>query len=709
MTKGNCKIDNDRSARVTCCRGLGLLLWLVLLPPVVAAIESTTFAAARIAGDGWVLRDLRMEVPLASARDKARTAHLTAASMTLAGIAEPLRNVRVDCPGFTLEARRIRCARASIDAVVPTLGRQQFHAAVTYEPASGALDVQIEGLRIGDGVAQVQGSLRGQAWSAGAHLKGVTVDKLQSLAKQWSVPLPGITGTGVVTVNLQAEGRGKVPQSVEFDAELADLTIGNEGGTLASDKLALTVGGRLDRRSDRWEFSIDAHSSHGQAYAEPVFLDFGIHAIDASTEGAWLADGGIDLTSFTVNHRDTVIAHGSANLARSGETLVKQLDVVIDRLTLPGAYASYLQPFLLATAFKALETAGTVAGHIVISESEPRQADLVFASVSADNRTGKLALYGMNGEVHWQGGATNPVAPESRLTLEGGLLFGLDVGATTLAFRTANRDIELLQPARIPLLDGALELDRFAVRNAGLPEMAFALDANLVPLSLQRLSRAFGWPEFGGQLGGRISDLQLQGGVLTLSTTLQARVFDGRLEVSDLRLEDPFGDWPRLYSSIDIFNLDLEQVTSAFSFGRITGRLSGYVNELVLFDWMPVEFDARLYTPPEDRSRHRISQRAVQNIGNLGGGGAGVGAALSGGFMKFFEEFNYAKLGISCRLDKEICLMDGIDPAPKGGYYLLTGRGLPRINVMGNAPQVDWPRLVAQIRAIMESDGPVVE
>jgi hypothetical protein len=239
--------------------------------------------------------------------------------------------------------------------------------------------------------------------------------------------------------------------------------------------------------------------------------------------------------------------------------------------------------------------------------------------------------------------------------------------------------------------------------------MTFALDANLVPLSLQRLSRAFGWPEFGGQLGGRISDLKLQDGVLTLSTTLQARVFDGRLEVSDLRLEDPFGAWPRLYSSIGIFNLDLEQVTSAFSFGRITGRLSGYVNELVLFNWMPVEFDARLYTPPEDRSRHRISQRAVQNIGNLGGGGAGVGAALSSGAMSFFDEFNYAKLGISCRLEKEVCLMDGVDPAPNGGYYLVKGRGLPRINVIGNAPQVDWPRLVAQIQAIMESSGPVVE
>ncbi len=262
---------------------------------------------------------------------------------------------------------------------------------------------------------------------------------------------------------------------------------------------------------------------------------------------------------------------------------------------------------------------------------------------------------------------------------------------------------------RIPLLDGALELDRFTVHDAGLPEMAFGLDASLLPVSVQRLSRAFGWPEFGGQLGGKISDLRLDNGVLTLATTLQARIFDGRLEISNLRLEEPFGDWPRLYSSIDIYNLDLEQVTSAFEFGRITGRLSGYVNELVLFNWMPVEFDARLYTPPDDRSRHRISQRAVQNIGNLGGGGAGVGAALSSGFMRFFDDFNYDRLGISCTLTNEICLMDGVDPAPNGGYYLVKGRGLPRIDVIGNATRVDWPRLVAQIRAIMESEGPVVE
>jgi hypothetical protein len=708
MANGNCNIGIGIGRAAIRPAGLSLLLCVSLLPAVVAAAETSTFAAASIAGDGWTLRDLRMEVPLGPEADRPRTALLTASSMTLLGLPGPLRNVRVECPRFTLESRRVRCARASIDAEVPTLGRQRFHAAISYETGSGALDVRIAGLSVGAGEVDLNVSSRDQAWTVAAQLKHVKLDVLLALAKQWAMPLPAIAGTGNVTLNLQVAGRGKVPRSVEFDADLSALDVANEAGTVASEKLALTARGRLERRIDRWDFVVTANSGRGQAYAEPVFLDFGIHAIAASGTGEWLDDGGIELTSFEVEHRDVVKARGTATLAPGTASLVRHLDVVIDRVTFPGAYASYLQPFLIGTDFKDLETAGTVAGRVVVIDGAPRQADLAITSVSADNRTGKLALYGLNGELHWLGD-TNAASLESRLTFEGGLLFGLDVGATTLAFRTANRDFELLRPMRVPLLDGALEVDRFAVRDAGLPQMTFALDANLVPLSLQRLSRAFGWPEFGGQLGGRISDLKLQDGVLTLSTTLQARVFDGRLEVSDLRLEDPFGAWPRLYSSIGIFNLDLEQVTSAFSFGRITGRLSGYVNELVLFNWMPVEFDARLYTPPEDRSRHRISQRAVQNIGNLGGGGAGVGAALSSGAMSFFDEFNYAKLGISCRLEKEVCLMDGVDPAPNGGYYLVKGRGLPRINVIGNAPQVDWPRLVAQIQAIMESSGPVVE
>jgi len=188
-------------------------------------------------------------------------------------------------------------------------------------------------------------------------------------------------------------------------------------------------------------------------------------------------------------------------------------------------------------------------------------------------------------------------------------------------------------PAQYPIravskLTG-IAIDTLRVRHAGTEEMYVRFDAGLRPISVSLLSRAFGWPEFQGTLEGRIPGLQLQQGVVTLDGPLEARVFDGRVAVKELRLQDPLGKFPRLFANIGIENLDLELVTRTFEFGTITGRLSGHVSDLETFGWMPEAFDAALFTPPGDRTRHRISQRAVTNLASIGGGSDGsVAAAL---------------------------------------------------------------------------------
>ena len=206
------------------------------------------------------------------------------------------------------------------------------------------------------------------------------------------------------------------------------------------------------------------------------------------------------------------------------------------------------------------------------------------------------------------------------------------------------------------------------------------------------------------QLEGDIPGLQLREGVVTLDGAFEARVFDGRVAVRDLSMRDPLGKYPRLFADIGLENLDLELVTRTFEFGSITGRLSGYVSDLEMFDWMPEAFDAFVYTPPDDRSKRRISQRAVENLSSIGGGsGGGVAAALQGSFLRFFDDFRYDRLGLSCRLANDVCVMGGVMPAP-GGYYIVKGAGLPRINVIGSQARVAWTTLVRQLGAAMESE-----
>jgi hypothetical protein len=336
--------------------------------------------------------------------------------------------------------------------------------------------------------------------------------------------------------------------------------------------------------------------------------------------------------------------------------------------------------------------------------------------VSFDDGARKFALQGLSGNVLWrespdddEDAVLRSGAERSSLRWSGGSVLNLALGPSALQFTALGRQFRLLEPAHIPVLDGALDLESLRVRNVGMPSVAFMVDATVQPISVRELCKAFGWPEFGGSVGGVVSKLRLRDGVVTLGTTLQAKVFDGSLAIKDLRLEDTFGKWPRFYSSIALDNLDLELVTSAFSFGRITGRLSGAINDLQLFNWQPIAFDANLFTPLNDRSKHRISQRAVENIGSIGGGGAGITQALSSSFMRFFDEFRYERLGLSCRLENEVCYMNGVAPAPNGGYYLVKGSGVPRIDVIGGARRVDWPRLVQQLIAVTESQGPVVE
>jgi hypothetical protein len=79
---------------------------------------------------------------------------------------------------------------------------------------------------------------------------------------------------------------------------------------------------------------------------------------------------------------------------------------------------------------------------------------------------------------------------------------------------------------------------------------------------------------------------------------------------------------------------------------------------------------------------------------------------LSGGFLRFFKDFEYRQLGIACRLEQDVCRMGGVAPAP-GGYYLIEGAGFPRINLIGSQGRVAWSKLLRQLERL--SQGAALE
>jgi hypothetical protein len=291
-----------------------------------------------------------------------------------------------------------------------------------------------------------------------------------------------------------------------------------------------------------------------------------------------------------------------------------------------------------------------------------------------------------------------------QLRWSGGFVYGIPFGAARVHLDARGDRWTLAKPVSLPLLDGTLEIDTLEFGDFTAGDDALLFDARLTPVSMRELSRALDWPPLSGQLSGALPRLSHADGVLALGGELTAEVFSGVVAIRELRIQRPLQPRARLQAEVELQGLELAELTEALSFGLMTGRLDGYVRGLDMIDWAPVAFDARLHTATGDRTRKRISQRAVDNIANLGGGGAGV---LSTGFLRFFEDFSYDAFALGCRLERDVCEMSGLENRDEG-YVILRGRGLPRIDVMGFARRVSWSALVEQLAGILDSEGPEV-
>jgi hypothetical protein len=117
-----------------------------------------------------------------------------------------------------------------------------------------------------------------------------------------------------------------------------------------------------------------------------------------------------------------------------------------------------------------------------------------------------------------------------------------------------------------------------------------------------------------------------------------------------------------------------------------------------------VQFEARLQSSAGNYSK-KISQRAVENISALGG--AGAAAAIQRSFLRFFKQFNYKNIGLSCKLHHDICHMGGIEATPQG-YIIVKGSGIPSITVMGYNQSVAWSDLLARIKRVTDGNSKAV-
>lgn len=653
----------------------------MLLAPAWAGLSLST---ARLTGVGWQLEGLQLQLSSDAPgryRLAARIDHLTLPIGQWRGLV-------VRCADLQLDGTGYQCPSLTVTAE-DAQGPQQLQGRLSYLDADH-WSLQLSGIRLAGGRWQLQASGR-DGWDVQLTGQGIALAKLLALIPQ--AKLPPWDWQGGLAMRLALRGQGSTPARVSLRADLTQGRWASPDGLQAGQDLAGRLTLDATHQGGAWRGQLSSAWNGGQVYTDPMFAELGKHPLHLASALVWQVDRGqLSLDKLDLRLGKLLSASGGVRLSLDNPAAA---DASL-ALTLPdlgGAYPVLLQPLLYGGALDALQMAGRATLMLTLAGGVPTEASVVLDTVHLDDQRGRFGVSNLDGKLHWRTGST---PPDSRLSWRSGHLYRMDFGAATTRLRLQDKGVTLLDPLVLPMLDGTLRIPSLVARDLGGTATTWRTSLQAQALSLPRLSQALGWPILSGDLSVQIPEVHYADGLLALDGELTAKAFDGTVRVTGLQLRDPLSPAPALRAEASLHGLDLERVTRVFDFGRITGRLEGRIDGLQLVGWQPVAFNALLKSPADDDLPHRISQRAVENLTALGNNGA---VALSGTFLRVFESFRYDRLMLKVDLAGQRAVLDGI-PHKDGGYYLVKGAGLPRIDVIGRNRNVAWRDLVERLRHI---------
>ncbi|HET7125641.1 MAG TPA: hypothetical protein VFI26_00885 [Lysobacter sp.] len=492
------------------------------------------------------------------------------------------------------------------------------------------------------------------------------------------------------------------PLRVSGDLSVAGAALETPDGAIAADKLAGDV--RIDyRKTDALGLlALDARLRGGEFLAGNTYIALPESPVTLSLDGMQRAGQGWELPR--IAWRDGAVLAADGQAAFGTDASLRALDLRLHSTDMGPLRDRYLSGWLGVFGLGNVELSGASDLHLVMRDGALRSADASLHGVDLREPDDRFGFRGLDGDVRFS--ASVPVASELRW--RSSRLYGLDFGASTLPFVSENGELKFRNNVVVPAMGGTMTFEHLVLRPPSADEgmdIRFALALDGIDFGL--VSKALGLPAFQGTLSGEIPAAHYANERLDFDGGLAMKLFDGDVRFSALSMERPFGVAPSLSANIDFQGLDLLRLTEVLDFGSITGRLDGRIHELRLVDWTPVAFDAEMHSVRRQGVRQRISQRAVQNISSVGD--ASFVSSLQGRLIGLFDDFGYARLGISCRLANEVCDMGGLRSAGNS-FTIVEGSGLPRLSVVGFNRQVDWPTLVERVEAVGKGDvKPVVE
>ncbi|MEJ2620231.1 MAG: hypothetical protein P8163_08205 [Candidatus Thiodiazotropha sp.] len=663
-------------------------LSLILIPITAVSLSDFSLQMEKLDSPEWSVKGLLLSLTQTSQQLSFKS---TLSKFDHQALAGSVKGIEFRCAELQWHQQSYLCKQGILSIAESPFGAQQAQVTFNYIDST-QFEIELSGLDIAAGGLKLALKMTQSGWQLKIVGERLNVDQFNALMPAKLIPQDWEVGT-VLSLQAGLSGVASTLQQVDLTADIKQLNYADEEGLQVAEGGSGELQFEATRTESGWFGSARLELDQGQFYSDPYYLDLTQSPLNLSLKGGWSAKTNqLQLQQAELQLLPVVEARGRAQIDLNTFE-IQSAAISYETAQLGELYQTIIQPKVIGSMADELQIAGGLSGEIALSPAGLESFRTQFKSINVDDNRELFALHDLDGLLAWSKQGTDEV---SHIEVQSGHLYQIPHGPLSVQLQTLANGMRLLKPLDISLLGGQIIVDRFETKNLfhGSPE--WETGAELNNLSLQQLSSAFDWPALSGKLNGKLPKMHYQDDLLNFDGALKVDVFDGEIEVKHLKIKQPLGRVPELFAAVEMQGMDLEKITRTFSFGHIEGGLEGWINGLHLLNWEPVAFQAQFNSPEDDLLPHRISQRAVDNLTSIGNG---MGGSLQNTFLGIFKEFRYNRIQLQATLDGDIAELGGLDH-PDGGYYLVKGAGLPRIDVIARNRRVAWKTLVERLKNI---------
>lgn len=445
-----------------------------------------------------------------------------------------------------------------------------------------------------------------------------------------------------------------------------------------------SIGFKIDINTQELNYELKIES--GEMLLNDLYVDFSSYPLSSDGQVKWQNNGWYKVVSNWQNKQ-------SLNLFTSFEVNqdldwqnLKFAAQIIDSFHFN---QNILGSILGIYGFGSTEMSGVFTVEAESNDTFLDQWRINFDDFYVLNERRKIVVESLSGSLNWN---EHKDSNDSSLNWNLLSLAGLPINKSKADFNISADTFNLIGDHSFPVFDGQIEISQWEMSALFSDSLGMSLNAKLLPISLKLITEKMGWPSMAGKISGNVPGMQKDGQVIKFLGALNLDVFEGNMLVNNLSIERLFGVAPVIAADVRFERFDLSLLTETFGFGLITGKLHGEIDGMRITNWKTDRLNAQVYTVKSKGVKQTISQRAIDNISSLGG----IQGAISKTFLRFFDDFRYSKIKLSCKLHNSVCQIGGIKNT-KNQFTIVEGGGIPNINIVGFVRSIDWDEFISRL------------